>query len=109
VRRIGTPIAEGRFIDLPATQAQPNWHVPPSKASAILLEAIRANIPQDTDNILRGDSGLRAIDYAVQFLADILGAPIGRLKVLKTTELRVAWLAGSPAGFCPNKAKFAKS
>ncbi len=43
----------------------------------------------------------------MQFLSDIIGAPVDRPTVLETTALGVAWLAGSRAGVYPDQAGFA--
>jgi glycerol kinase len=72
-----------------------------------LLEAMRADWPEATDGVLRVDGGMSANAYAMQFLADILGAPVDRPHVLETTALGAAWLAGSRAGLCPDAAGFA--
>lgn len=45
----------------------------------------------------------------MQFLADILDAPVDRPKILETTALGAAWLAGSKAGVWPDMAAFAES
>ena len=45
--------------------------------------------------MLRVDGGMTASDWTMQFLSDILGAPVDRPKVLETTALGAAWLAGS--------------
>ena len=45
----------------------------------------------------------------MQFLADILGAPVDRPKVLETTALGAAYLAGLKAGLYPPPATFAKA
>ena len=58
---------------------------------------------------LRVDGGMSASDFAMQFLADILGAPVDRPKVLETTAMGAAWLAGASAGICPDAARFAES
>ena len=57
--------------------------------------------------VLRVDGGMSASGFAMQFLADILGAPVDRPTVLETTALGVAWLAGSTAGIAPDQAGFA--
>ena len=59
--------------------------------------------------VLRVDGGMTASDWTMQFLADILGAPVDRPQVLETTALGAAWLAGSRAGVYPDKAGFAKT
>ena len=59
--------------------------------------------------VLRVDGGMTASDWTMQFLADILGAPVDRPKVLETTALGAAWLAGSRAGVYPDQQGFAES
>ncbi len=59
--------------------------------------------------VLRVDGGMSASDYAMQFLADVLGAAVDRPQVLETTALGAAWLAGSKAGICGDRAAFAAS
>jgi glycerol kinase len=58
--------------------------------------------------VLRVDGGMSASDYAMQFLADILGAPVDRPQVLETTALGAAWLAGQAAGIYPGQDEFAR-
>ncbi len=74
-----------------------------------LLEAMRADWPGATDGILRVDGGMTASDWAMQFLSDIIGAPVDRPKVRETTALGAAWLAGTRAGVCPGQAEFAET
>jgi glycerol kinase len=75
-----------------------------------LLEAMRADWPGGTaDTVLRVDGGMTANDWALQGLADILGAPVDRPKVLETTALGAAWLAGMRAGLYPGPAEFART
>ncbi|PQA87481.1 glycerol kinase GlpK [Hyphococcus luteus] len=47
---------------------------------------------------LRVDGGMVANDWLMQFLADILGLPVERPKILETTALGAAYLAGLKAG-----------
>lgn len=75
-----------------------------------LLEAMYKDWDsKQTQSILRVDGGMSASNWTIQFLADILGAQIDRPKVLETTALGVAWLAGMKAGFYPQQEAFAKS
>jgi len=74
-----------------------------------LLEAMRADWGADQQAVLRVDGGMTASDWTMQFLADILGAPVDRPKVLETTALGVAWLAGMQAGICPGQDDFARA
>ena len=73
-----------------------------------LWEAMRADWDGAGDgSILRVDGGMSASDWSMQFLADILGAPVHRPQVLETTALGAAWLAGMQAGIYPDRAGFA--
>ena len=72
-----------------------------------LLEAMQADWPGAADTVLRVDGGMAASDWTMQFLADILGAPVDRPTVLETTALGAAWLAGMRAGIYPDQAGFA--
>ena len=48
---------------------------------------------------LRADGGAMANRYLMQFQADILGKPVGRAKIAKTTAMGAAMLAGWPWEF----------
>ncbi|MEZ5750923.1 MAG: glycerol kinase GlpK [Paracoccaceae bacterium] len=61
------------------------------------------------DAALRVDGGMSASTYAMQFLADILDAPVDRPTVLETTALGAAWLAGHKAGILPDAEGFARN
>ena len=74
-----------------------------------LLEAMRADWGGAADGVLRVDGGMTASDWAMQFLSDIIGAPVDRPEVLETTALGAAWLAGSRAGVYPNAEGFARA
>jgi glycerol kinase len=74
-----------------------------------LLEAMRGDWPQmGQDTVLRVDGGLTASDLAMQFLADMLGAPVDRPAVKETTAIGAAYLAGLGAGLCPDIETFAR-
>jgi glycerol kinase len=74
-----------------------------------LLEAMQADwTAEGTRPSLRVDGGMAANDYAMQFLSDIIGAPVDRPQVLETTALGAAWLAGQRAGVWPGMDEFAK-
>ena len=68
-----------------------------------LIEAMRRDWPASAgaETVLRVDGGMVASDWTLQFLADILGAPVDRPQVRETTALGVAYLAGLAAGVCP--------
>ena len=75
-----------------------------------LLQAMHRDWPRGAaDTVLRVDGGMVASDWMLQFLADILGAPVDRPKVRETTALGAAYLAGLAAGLCPTPDEFAKS
>ena len=67
----------------------------------------RAN--KKTQSILRVDGGMVASNWTMQFLADILDAPIDRPQILETTAIGAAYLAGYRAGLYPAPEDFAKS
>jgi glycerol kinase len=74
-----------------------------------LQEAMRSDWGAAADGILRVDGGMTASDWAMQFLSDILGAPVDRPVVTETTALGAAYLAGLQAGLCPEPAEFQRS
>ncbi len=74
-----------------------------------LIEAMRGDWPGISDVRLRVDGGMTASDWAMQFLADILGAPVDRPQQTETTALGAAWLAGMQAGVYPGMAEFAET
>jgi len=71
-----------------------------------LLEAMRADWGTNAEGILRVDGGMTASDWAMQFLSDILGAPVDRPVVTETTALGAAYLAGLQAGLCSSPEDF---
>ncbi len=73
-----------------------------------LLEAMRADWATSGDGVLRVDGGMVASDWTMQFLSDILGAPVDRPVVTETTALGAAYLAGLRAGLYPEPAVFAR-
>jgi glycerol kinase len=73
-----------------------------------LIDAMRADWPELGGTVLRVDGGMTASDFAMQFLADILAAPVDRPAVQETTALGAAYLAGLAAGVCPPPDDFAK-
>ena len=74
-----------------------------------LLEAMKRDWGATGQTILRVDGGMTASDWTMQFLADILGAPVDRPVVLETTALGAAYLAGLQAGLLPKPEVFAKT
>ncbi|MBL6778472.1 MAG: glycerol kinase GlpK [Paracoccaceae bacterium] len=75
-----------------------------------LLEAMQADWPQSpSDAVLRVDGGMTANDWGMQFLSDILQAPVDRPEILETTALGAAWLAGMKADLYPDQDGFSKT
>lgn len=74
-----------------------------------LIEAMRADWAGSAETVLRVDGGMVASDWTMQFLADMLAAPVDRPAVLETTALGAAYLAGLATGVCPPPADFARS
>lgn len=72
-----------------------------------LMEAMRRDWPAVTETVIRVDGGMVANDWMLQFLADMLAAPVDRPTLLETTALGVAWLAGHEAGVWPDQEGFA--
>ena len=74
-----------------------------------LLEAMTADW-QDArgQSTLRVDGGMSASDWTMQFLSDIIAAPVDRPAIRETTALGAAWLAGQRAGIYPDMEGFAK-
>ncbi|MEM1162296.1 MAG: glycerol kinase GlpK [Pseudomonadota bacterium] len=71
-----------------------------------LLEAMQGDWASSGNTVLRVDGGMTASDWTMQFLADILGAPVDRPTVLETTALGAAWLAGMQQDLCPDAEAF---
>jgi glycerol kinase len=76
--------------------------------TADLLDAMR----NDWRNAGRGavvrvDGGMVASDWTMQFLADVLAAPVDRPVNLETTAVGAAYLAGLALGLYPPPEKFA--
>ncbi|MEM8537652.1 MAG: glycerol kinase GlpK [Pseudomonadota bacterium] len=75
-----------------------------------LLDAMKSDWnTTENDGVLRVDGGMSASDWSMQFLSDIIGAPVDRPTVLETTALGAAWLAGMRAGVYPDQEGFAAS
>ncbi len=86
-----------------------------------LLEAMRGDwrgagdavLLEDTmlleDTVLRVDGGMVASDWTMQRLSDVLNMPVHRPRVLETTALGAAYLAGMQVGFYPPPGEFSKS
>ena len=74
-----------------------------------LLEAMKKDWGKAGRTVLRVDGGMVASNWTMQFLADILKAPVDRPKNLETTAVGAAYLAGLQAGLYPKPAEFTKA
>jgi glycerol kinase len=66
-----------------------------------------ANAVGAARTVIRVDGGMTASDWTMQFLADMLAAPVDRPPYLETTALGAAYLAGLQAGLYPDTETFA--
>ncbi len=75
-----------------------------------LMAAMHDDWPEarGAETVLRVDGGMVASDWTMQFLADILAAPVDRPRVRETTALGAAYLAGLAAGVYPERRAFAE-
>lgn len=73
-----------------------------------LLEAMALdwNSKETINTILRVDGGMASSDWTMQFLADILAAPVERPVILETTAVGAAYLAGLYFEACPPPEEF---
>jgi glycerol kinase len=80
-----------------------------------LVEAMRADadaggqVSSRQAAPIRVDGGMTASDWTLQFLADMLGAPVDRPTVTETTSLGAGYLAGWQAGLYPDPQRFAET
>ncbi|UCE31116.1 MAG: glycerol kinase GlpK [Burkholderiales bacterium] len=74
--------------------------------SADVLDAMQKDSGQ-TLTTLRADGGATANDLLMQFQADLLGVPVVRPKVLETTALGAAYLAGLAVGLWSSREEIA--
>lgn len=72
-----------------------------------LLEAMRGDWAAAGATTLRVDGGMVANNLMLQLLADTLGAPVERPRILETSAMGAAWLAGCHAGVLPDRDGFA--
>jgi glycerol kinase len=72
------------------------------------MQADQGRAGEDSSAVIRIDGGMSASDWTMQFLADMLDAPVDRPSVLETTALGAAFLAGWQAGLYPAPDEFAR-
>ena len=75
---------------------------------AAMIEDFAASGAQAPQSVVRVDGGMAASDWTMQFIADILGAPVDRPSYNETTALGAAFLAGWRAGLYPAPEEFAR-
>jgi glycerol kinase len=73
-----------------------------------LLEAMRGDWTGARETVLRVDGGMVASDWTMQRLADLIDAPVDRPRMLETTTLGAAYLAGLQSGLYPPPDEFAR-
>jgi glycerol kinase len=74
-----------------------------------LLEAMQADLGGEWsgETVIRVDGAMSTSDWTMQFLTDILAAPVDRPFGLETTALGAGYLAGMAAGLYPDIEAFA--
>jgi glycerol kinase len=76
-----------------------------------LLSAMQADLGAEWEGaartVIRVDGGMTASDWTMQFLSDILAAPVDRPAYLETTALGAGYLAGAAIGLYPDTDIFA--
>lgn len=66
-----------------------------------LLEAMKTDLPNLKDVVLRVDGGMAVSNWTMQAIADQLGIPVDRPKIIETTAVGAAYLAGYQSGLYP--------
>jgi glycerol kinase len=106
---LGAPYwnAEARGALFGLTRGTTNKEVAKAALEAVcyqtrdLLEAMKKDWGSAGDTVLRVDGGMTTSEWTMQCLADILDAPVDRPKVLETTAVGAAYLAGLHVGLLP--------
>jgi glycerol kinase len=68
---------------------------------AVMTQDFAASGATGSESVIRVDGGMVASDWTMQFIADIVGAPVDRPTFRETTALGAAFLAGWRAGLYP--------
>jgi len=105
------PHARGTIVGL--TRGTTKAHVSRAALEGIALQVMDVLKAMEADagitlKELRVDGGASANDLLMQLQADLLNVPVVRPKVLETTALGAAYLAGLAVGFWKNEAEIAK-
>jgi glycerol kinase len=106
------PLARGTIVGL--TRGTNRAHLVRATLEAIAFEStdLLRCFERDTGvrtHQLQVDGGATANDFLMQFQADVMGAPVRRPKVLETTALGAAYLAGLASGFWKDRRQIAKN
>ncbi|HTO52123.1 MAG TPA: glycerol kinase GlpK [Myxococcota bacterium] len=106
------PNARGTIVGL--TRGTSRAHLVRATLEAIAFEStdLLRCFERDTrvkTHQLQVDGGATANDFLMQFQADVMGVPVRRPKVLETTALGAAYLAGLAAGFWKDRRQIAKN
>ena len=88
----------------PDARQRPRGHIARAALEAIAFQSADVLAAMETDaaitlSELRVDGGAAANNLLMQFQADLLGVPVVRPKVLETTALGAAYLAGLAVGY----------
>jgi len=105
------PHARGTIVGL--TRGTKKAHLARAALEGIALQVMDVLKAMEGDagiklKELRVDGGASANDLLMQMQADLLNVPVVRPKVLETTALGAAYLAGLAVGFWKNQAEIAK-
>jgi glycerol kinase len=106
------PQARGTIVGL--TRGSNRAHLVRATLEAIayestdLLRCFERDTKERTPQ-LQVDGGATANDFLMQFQADVMGVPVRRPKVLETTALGAAYLAGLAKGFWADRRQIAKN
>jgi glycerol kinase len=72
------------------------------------LAEVAGGTPTKGGTVIRVDGKMSGSDWGMQFLADMLDAPVDRPEIVETTALGAAYLAGRDAGLYPDFDAFAR-
>ena len=106
------PNARGTIVGI--TRGTSRAHLVRATLEAIAFESVDLLrcFERDTEvrtSQLQVDGGATANDFLMQFQADVMGVPVRRPKVLETTALGAAYLAGLATGFWKDRRQIAKN
>ena len=105
------PYARGTIVGL--TRGSNTGHIARAALESIAFQSAELLLAMEQDSgqksrELRVDGGAAADDLLMQFQADLLGIPVVRPRVLETTALGAAYLAGLATGVWGSREEIAK-